>query len=102
VTLCVKSVGTHPVIVNGSPFDTPADRLHEPEHVEIGASFERSEARSMLSLVPTAFERAARFNPGAPWTFWMLLGAVAVGLPAALAAAVRAAYRSEPPTGAGD
>jgi hypothetical protein len=43
--------------------------------------------------VPEMFEHASRFRPewvGA-WTFWGLLGLVAAGLPALLAAAYRSA-----------
>jgi hypothetical protein len=47
----------------------------------------------MAALVPDAFERASRFRPAwvGPWTFWILLGLVAAGLPALLAMAYRSA-----------
>jgi hypothetical protein len=58
--------------------------------------FKRSEPRSALAQVPDMFERATLFRPDVigAWTFWLLLVAVAAGIPALLAFALRAATRT--------
>jgi hypothetical protein len=57
----------------------------------------------MLELVPQAFERAALFRPAwvGPWTFWLLLGLVAAGVPLLLAAAYRSAVTDSTSASAG-
>jgi hypothetical protein len=94
IDLCVTNAGDRRVGLYGSPPDTPPDHLNDPELVpEPGLVFLRDESRSMLELVPQAFERAAVFRPAwvGAWTFWVLLGLVAAGLPLLLAAAYRSA-----------
>jgi hypothetical protein len=94
IDVCVTNDGDHRVALFGSPPDTPADRLGDPERTpELGLTFVREESRSMLGLVPEAFERAALFRPDwvGAWTFWVLLGLVLAGLPLLLAAAYRSA-----------
>jgi hypothetical protein len=49
-----------------------------------------------LGQLPTMIERAALFKPVDPWLLWVLLGAVALGLPALLIAALRSAARARP------
>jgi hypothetical protein len=57
---------------------------------DLRMAFRRSEPRSALALAPEVFRRAALFRPDpvGPWAFWVLLGAVAIGLPALLAGAL--------------
>lgn len=92
--VCVTNDGDHRVALYGSPPDTPPDHLGDPERTpELGVAFVREESRSMLALVPDAFERAALFRPAfvGAWMFWLLLGLVAAGVPLLLAAAYRSA-----------
>jgi hypothetical protein len=94
VEVCVTNEGDHRVALLGSPPDTPPHELGNPGlGPDIGIVFLRDEPSSMAALVPDAFERASRFRPAwvGPWTFWVLLGLVAVALPALLAAAYRSA-----------
>jgi hypothetical protein len=48
------------------------------------------ERRSMLAQLPRAFERAGVFRPGfvGPWLYWVLAGAVLLGIPLLLARAL--------------
>jgi hypothetical protein len=94
IDVCVTNEGDHRVALYGSPPDTPPDHLGDPELVpEIAVTFVRDEPRSMLALVPDAFERAALFRPAwvGAWTFWLLLGLVVAAVPPLLAAAYRSA-----------
>jgi hypothetical protein len=94
IRVCVSNRGDRRVALLGSPPDTPPYRLAEPGADPVfGLEFLRNEPRSMAALVPEAFERASRFRPAwvGPWMFWTLLGLVAAGLPALLAAAYRSA-----------
>jgi len=94
IDVCVSNDGDHRVALFGSPQDTPPYELGNSNlGPALGLEFLRDEPRSMAALVPDAFERASRFRPAwvGPWTFWTLLGLVAVGLPALLAAAYRSA-----------
>jgi hypothetical protein len=98
VRLCVRNGGALPVALRGAPRDTIADQIADPSlRAEPAVVFLRRESVSVLSIVPDAFARAARFKAhwlGA-WAFWLLLAVVAAGLPLVLAGAIRAAYASE-------
>jgi hypothetical protein len=61
--------------------------------------FVRSRPRTTFAMVPDVFARATRFHPRwvGTWTFWLFTVVLAAGVPAALAGAVRAASRDEPP-----
>jgi hypothetical protein len=92
IEVCVTNSGDSRVALYGSPPDTPPPYLDDPgREPALGFTFLRDEPRSMAALVPRAFERASRFHPAwiGAWTFWVLLGAVAAGLPALLLAAYR-------------
>lgn len=96
VDVCVVNDGERRVAVLGAPRDAPPYELaNSTLEAELGMEFRRAEPRSMAGLVPEAFERASRFRPEwvGQWTFWTLLGLVAVALPALLAAACRSAAR---------
>lgn len=104
VDVCVTNEGDRRVALYGSPPDTPPDQLGDPNlQPEIGVAFLREEPRSMLELVPQAFERAALFRPAwvGAWTFWLLLGMVAAGVPLLLAAAYRSAVTDSTSASAG-
>jgi hypothetical protein len=96
IDLCVKNVGVRKVALFSGP---PGD--NEPSHATIDGrpiaadilvDFNRS-PRSMLSLVPDVFRRAALFHPSwvGSWTFWLLAVVLLVGVPALLSMALRAA-----------
>lgn len=94
IDVCVTNDGDHRVALYGSPTDTSHDHIFDEDLTpEIGVTFLREEPRSMLALVPDAFERAALFRPAwvGAWTFWVLLGLVVAGLPLLLMAAYRSA-----------
>ena len=57
------------------------------------------ESRSLLSLVPSMAERAALWRPGFvdAWTYAVLGLLVLLGVPVALALALRSAASQEPP-----
>jgi len=94
ITVCVSNDGERRVALFGSPPDTPPYELGNSNlGPALGLEFLRDKPRSMAALMPDAFERASRFRPAwvGPWTFWILLGLVAAGLPALLAVAYRSA-----------
>ncbi len=97
--VCFRNAGTRPVRFYGGPsFESPG-HAYVGERVAFGdlaLVFRRSEPRSALAQVPDIFERATRFRPGVvgAWTFWVLLVAVAGGIPALLALGLRAATRT--------
>jgi hypothetical protein len=94
IDVCVTNDGDNRVALLGSPPDTSPPYLGDPTlEPALGLTFLRDERQSMAALVPEAFERASRFRPAGigVWTFWALLGLIAAGLPALLAAAYRSA-----------
>jgi hypothetical protein len=94
VEVCVTNEGDRRMALYGAPPDTPPDYLGDPDlKPEIAVTFLRDEPKSMLELVPEAFERAALFRPAwvGAWSFWVLLGLVVAGVPLLLAAAYRSA-----------
>jgi hypothetical protein len=97
--VCVRNAGAVPVVLFGSPPHAAPRELDDPDlRPEIAFVFLREPPDSMLSLVPDAFERSALFRPGGAWLDWALLVAMALVLPAALAAAytsVRSSSRSD-------
>jgi hypothetical protein len=97
VDVCTRNEGERRVaFYGGLIFDVPsrASVASRPAG-DLVLGFHRSEPRSMLSLVPEVPERAAvlRPDPVGPWTFWILLAAMALGVPLLLGFAVRAALR---------
>jgi hypothetical protein len=99
IAVCVRNAGPGPIAVLGSPPATLAGEVDEQGQsvIELGFSFLRSEPASVIGETATIVERASLFKPGwaGPWLFWLLLAAVAAGVPLLLVAAVRAAYASE-------
>lgn len=105
VDVCVRNAGPGRVaLYGGPPRDAQLSAIGSPAgrpgpRADIALDFLRAKPRSALSLVPDVFERAAVFRPGfvGSWTFWLLLVAVALGLPLLLAAALRRSFGREPP-----
>jgi hypothetical protein len=66
-----------------------------PAGSDIALDFERSEPRSLASLIPAMVDRAALFRAQwlGTWTYWLLAALVLLGVPVLLAGAVRAASR---------
>ena len=98
VDVCIRNAGTAPVTLYGAPPDTPPDSLGDPSlRAAPAVVLLRPAPVSTLSQLPVMLRRAALFKAGwiGGWTFWLLLAAVAAGLPALLLCALRAAYASE-------
>jgi len=82
----------------GTPTRVVPARLRErTDNVDVALELVRAPERSLLSEVPDMFERASLFRPGwmGAWTFWLLLAAVAIGVPSLLARALREALAEE-------
>jgi hypothetical protein len=107
VDVCFRLAGRTPAAFLGH-IDTHADPSHavlvtaRGRDRELGSDlrlvFGRRKGRSVLSQLPAVFRRAALFwpSPVGAWTFWVMLAAVLLGVPALLARALRSAA-SEPP-----
>ncbi|HZO59469.1 MAG TPA: hypothetical protein VFB51_07250 [Solirubrobacterales bacterium] len=99
IAVCVLNRGDRRVALFGGPALAArasaayVNRREQP--TDIAMVFERGDSRSALSLLPTAFERAALWHPGwaGEWLFWVLLAAVVAGIPVLLAAALARAFR---------
>lgn len=99
LTLCIEDRGTYPAALYGGPprvarrgsISLDGRRVN----AEMMLDFLR-EPRSMLSLLPTVFRRAALFHPAwvGAWTFWLLLVFLTLLVPVLLARAILAAERS--------
>ena len=77
VKVCVRNLGPGTTTFMGSTANNLSGALSiagKPAPVAMSLVFLRPRSRSLLSLLPTAFRRAALFRPtwvGA-WTFWLL------------------------------
>jgi hypothetical protein len=95
VGVCVANEGPGRVaLYGGPPDDAPTSQAfvgNRPADGDIRLIFYRAEPRSALALVPEIAERAALFRPAplGAWTFWILLAAMAIGVPLLLGAALR-------------
>lgn len=104
VDVCVRNRGDRRVGLEGGKGESAPGSLFvrggEPyEHSALSLWFRRDRPRSVLSQLPTVFARASLFRPGwvGPWTFWLLLAAVAVGVPLLLARAIALTQSESPP-----
>ena len=107
VDVCFRLAGRGPFALLGHR-DTHADPSHavlvtaRGRDRELGRDlrlvFARRQGRSVLSQLPDVFHRAALFrpNPVGAWTFWALLAAVLIGVPALLVRALRSAEADAP------
>ena len=91
--VCVRNDGTARATLLGAPPDTPPDLLGEGQ-AQFAVTLTSGERRSALAQLPDMLQRASLFKAGWVSTplLWVLLAAVALGLPALLA---KAAYSSE-------
>jgi hypothetical protein len=105
VTVCVRNLGPGTASLMGAPANGLSGRFRvagRPRFIAMSLLFLRPHSRSLLSLLPTAFRRAALFRPtwvGA-WTFWMLGLGLLLGFGLA-AAAVVLAVRADAAAGGG-
>jgi hypothetical protein len=69
------------------------------DYADIGLELGRSDDRSLLALLPDAFDRASLFRPGwvRGWTYWLLLVALVIGVPVLLSRALASASDEEEP-----
>lgn len=109
IDVCVKNVGGTRVALYGGP-GRPGDPgrayvgdvpIEQGGPVNVSVTFLDSHPGSVLSRVPTIFRRATIFRPGwvGSWTFWLLLGAVVLAVPALLIRALGAAERESGDSG---
>jgi hypothetical protein len=105
VRLCVRSTSRRTVELLGGPVRSGSGALvlgGKISPYSLALVFRSSHPRSVLSLMPTMFARAALFKPrwvGA-WTFWVLLAAILAAGVLGLGWALRAAAQGEdPPSG---
>ena len=99
LSVCVRSEGPNAVTLLGdtpSPGSGTLTVVGKPAHTAMALLFLRRSPKSLLSSLPTVFQRAALFRPGwvGPWTFWLLAGALLVAFGAG-ALAVGQAVRSD-------
>jgi hypothetical protein len=101
IDVCARNTGSQRVALYGAPdwanvTSTGTTGRHGRYLFhDIAITFLRSHPRSVLSSVPDIFRRAAIFHPGwvGAWTFWLLLAAVVLAVPALLVRALGAAAR---------
>jgi hypothetical protein len=96
VAVCIRNDGRHRIALYGNA--TPASRSSNAylEGRDTGADislvFIRPESASLLTLVPDMVDHGSLFHGGwvGAWTFWALIPALLLGLPALLLVALRA------------
>jgi hypothetical protein len=101
VAVCFVDVGATDAILSPRPGTRTrvAVESFEPlaDYADVGVELIRGDNRSVLEALPNAFDRAALFRPGwvGAWTYWLLLAALAVGVPLLLAGALSSAAESD-------
>ncbi|HWK27404.1 MAG TPA: hypothetical protein VNS09_12625 [Solirubrobacter sp.] len=99
LSVCIRNVGTARAALygNGDSAARTSSATHngEPLNVDLNLGFERSEPRSLGSLLGAMFDRAALFRAGwvGAWTYVVLALIALVGVPLLLARALAAATR---------
>ena len=97
IMLCIRNLGTARAALMGDTGTavaaSSASLDGRPLPADLALEFDRESPRSLLSLVPDVFERAALFKAGwvGPWLFWVLAGLIVFGLPLLLYRALAAA-----------
>jgi hypothetical protein len=88
VSVCVRNVGRkQQVALYGGAGAAARTSTASIDGRSLGTDltlvFKRDEERSVLSLLPTMFERASLFHPGwaGPWLFWTMLAALLLLVP---------------------
>lgn len=69
------------------------------DYADVALELNRSDNRSVLALLPDAFDRASLFRPGwvGAWTYWLLLVALVIGVPVLLSRALASASDEDEP-----
>ncbi len=100
LSACVDNVGSTPITITPPPPLRARELAHARGRTgfeEISLTLVRKPSRSLLSLMPTAFERATLFRPGwiGAWTYWMLAAGLIFVVPFLLTRALSAVEREE-------
>src|SRR5437763_16510299 len=94
VAVCFRDAGPQGAILSprpGTPTRVTVERSAErSDYADIGLELRRADDRSLLALLPDAFDRASLFRPGwvGAWTYWLLLVTLVIGVPALLSRAL--------------
>ena len=97
VAVCFRDAGPQGAILSprpGTPTRVTVERSAErSDYADIGLELRRADDRSLLALLPDAFDRASLFRPGwvGAWTYWLVLVALVIGVPALLSRALAGA-----------
>lgn len=101
VAACFANTGAVSLLLTPRPGTptrvVPAHLTERSDNVDVALELVRAPQRSLLSELPDVFERAARFRPGwvGAWTFWLLLAALVLGVPALVGRALRSALEED-------
>ncbi len=100
--VCIRNTGRRRVAVYGAPgishrTSTAIVDGKPAGGTDLAVRLDRDHPRSLLSRLPTCSRtpRRSRRSWSAPWTFWVLLGIVLLGVPALLARAIAGALRDD-------
>jgi hypothetical protein len=97
VVACFLDAGGEPAILAprpGTRTRVTVERSSElADYADVALELIRSDDRSLLATLPDAFDHAALFRPGwvGAWTYWLLLAALAAGVPLLLTRALSSA-----------
>jgi hypothetical protein len=97
VVACFLNAGAAPAVLlppPGTPTRVTVERSDGlADYADVGLELDRSDDRSVLALLPDAFDRASLFRPGwvGAWTYWLLLVALVIGVPVLLSRALASA-----------
>ncbi len=105
IVVCVRAAGAGAVSLYGGPDQSARTSTAALDGRPLGADldlvFRRAHAVSTVALLPRMLARAALFRGDwiGPWLYWLLLAAVALGVPLLLARALwsAASEEGEPP-----
>lgn len=97
---CVRNTGEERLTLVGQNNDRsrsrPEVRIDDTgTPVELPLTLLRSERSSLLARVPDVLAHASTLKPLGPWFVWLLMAAAFVGVPAALAVALRSAVAAD-------
>ncbi|HXE44432.1 MAG TPA: hypothetical protein VN635_04460 [Conexibacter sp.] len=101
IALCVRDAGRRAVALYGGPDQsarTSSAYLDgRPLDADLDIVFRRADPVSTLTLLPRMLDSAALFRVGwiGPWLYWLLLAAVAIGVPLLLARSLGRATSGE-------
>lgn len=102
VSFCIRDAGRFPVYPYGteSTYDSGTVMNGHRSTRDLAVNFLRPHPRSLLSLIPAAFRHASvfRFDWVGAWTWWVLLGLLALVAPALCALALRSAVDESDPS----